>query len=241
MNLYILVEGKSEKYIYPAWLKLLLPNLVQVDSPFEVEDNNYYLFSSFGIPSVISDIPKAIEDMNQIGKFDFLIVVLDADELTVEERKQEVWQKVREEGLHVGDSRIIIVVQNRCIETWCLGNRKVYSRQPTTHEFIECTRFYNVNDQDPELMERDTNICNATSIAQYHEYYLRKMLRERNIKYRKGKGTKAVQEPHYLNELIARISSTNHLSSFRSFIEVIERLKILMETTTQIAISEEVN
>ena len=64
MNLYFLVEGQStEADVYPAWLSYLIPKLKRVDSFDEVEYNNYYLFSSFGIPSIEKDIINAIEDI----------------------------------------------------------------------------------------------------------------------------------------------------------------------------------
>ncbi|MGG0887754.1 MULTISPECIES: hypothetical protein [Brevibacillus] len=239
MNLYILVEGKSEKYIYSAWLKHLLPDLIQVDSPYLVDINNYYLFSCCGIPSIITDVPKAIEDMNEIGKFDYLLVALDADELTIDERRQEVIEEIRKQNSSFDESKLIIIVQNRCIETWCLGNRKVFSRQPQTQEFLECNSFYRVNSDDPELMGRDSRVSRTTTIAQYHEYYLRKMLSERNINYSKGKRSQAVQETHYLNELMLRISETDHLASFKYFIEIVNGLKQLLVPQSQIAVAEE--
>jgi len=46
MNVYSLVEGKTEKKVYPRWLSHLLPGLKQVQRYDEVEHHNYYLFSS---------------------------------------------------------------------------------------------------------------------------------------------------------------------------------------------------
>jgi hypothetical protein len=57
MNVYFLVKGrKTEADVYPAWLSHLIPELRRVDNFDEAEFNNYYLFSSFGIPYIENDI-----------------------------------------------------------------------------------------------------------------------------------------------------------------------------------------
>lgn len=228
MNLYILVEGKSEKYIYPAWLEVLIPGLSRVEKYDEADEYNYYLFSSFGYPSILDDIISAIDEINEVNKYDYLMIVLDADDTSVEDRRTEVLQKISETTF--SHSRVLVVVQNHSIETWCLGNRKVYSRNPTTDEFISCTKFYCVKDNDPEYMGIDESIMQVTTTAQYHEYYLRKMLLERNASYSKGKRSKAVQDVEYLKQLIERIETTNHLDSFKEFILLTQNLKQQIET-----------
>ncbi len=60
MNIYLLVEGHTEADVYPAWIGHLLPELERVDNYDEVEQNNYYLFSSCGIPHIENDIINAI-------------------------------------------------------------------------------------------------------------------------------------------------------------------------------------
>ncbi|PWV99310.1 hypothetical protein DFQ01_11526 [Paenibacillus cellulosilyticus] len=237
MNLYILVEGKSEKHIYPKWLSELLPQLVQVKHLDLITSNNYYLFSCDGYPSIIKDIPNAISDIKTRTNIDYLMIVLDSDDVAVEDRKSEVLSVVQNCGFD--PAKILIVVQNHCIETWCLGNQKVFSRNPQTSEFIECSRFYSILENDPELMGIDTNVSQVTTVAQYHEYYLSKMLLERNASYTKGKGSKAVQNPQFLFQMIERIDSTDHLSSFREFIGIIRYLESGMEAEGEAASTSE--
>jgi len=43
MNLYILVEGRTEEVIYQQWLTYLLPHFRRVDNPSDVAVNNYYI------------------------------------------------------------------------------------------------------------------------------------------------------------------------------------------------------
>lgn len=53
MNLYVIVEGKStEPQVYSAWLQILAPHLTKIDDAWDVDENDYYLFSSNGIPSI---------------------------------------------------------------------------------------------------------------------------------------------------------------------------------------------
>ncbi|OCT14255.1 hypothetical protein A8709_25845 [Paenibacillus pectinilyticus] len=236
MNLYILVEGKSEKYIYPAWLKQLLPDLIQVNNHNEVENQNYYLFSCQGYPSILDDIGNAIDDIKLSNKYDYLMVILDADDVAVDDRRAEVLNEVKKHNFDL--SKILVVVQNHCIETWCLGNQRVYSRNPTTIEFINCADFYCVRENDPEFMGLDGNVTQISTTATYHEYYLSKMLLERNTSYSKGKRSKAVQDPGYLSQMLQRIDSTTHLNSFREFISIIGGLSQEIRTRKMTAASE---
>ncbi|MCL9662081.1 hypothetical protein L2089_15410 [Paenibacillus hunanensis] len=222
MNLYVLVEGSTEKHVYPSWLSYLLPKYSKIDDPFELDDNNYYIFGAEGYPGILDDIPNAIEDITEAGNFDYLLIVVDADEVTVAERREEIVTKIQETTFDL--NKVIIVVQNHCIETWCLGNRKVYSRNPNTANFIECKDHYCVKENDPELMPLDTQNNDFTTRAQYHEYYLKNMLAERNIKYSKGKRSKAIQDRTYFEEMLLRVQQTEHLNSFREFIYAIRNL-----------------
>jgi|GEM_PF-3358452 len=64
MNIYFLFEGKStETKVYPKYLSYLIPELKKVDNYQEVIENNYYIFSSSGYPSIYDDIEYAIEDI----------------------------------------------------------------------------------------------------------------------------------------------------------------------------------
>ncbi len=69
MNIYFLVEGQSsEADVYPAWLSYLIPELTRVTYFNEVDHNNYYLFSSNGIPYIEKDIVNAAMDINDFGR-----------------------------------------------------------------------------------------------------------------------------------------------------------------------------
>ncbi len=216
MNLYFLVEGRrSESKVYPKWLEYFLPELKRVDNYDEVEDNNYYLISGGGYPSIYHHLKNAMEEINSIPKYDYLILCLDADEATVEERSREVNNFIKKERLELLDTRFKIIVQNRCIETWFLGNRIVYPRQPDGQTFIGYSKFYNVSIDDPESMGV---YMTFKSVSLFHYSYLKEMLAERNIKYTKNM-PRAVTEPPYIEQLVARVGDTPHLKSLKDFFD----------------------
>ncbi len=184
MNLYFLVEGKTESKLYPKWLKHLIPELSRIYAPGDADKNNDFLISGGGFPHLLyRRLPDSIDDVNGSANYDYLVLCLDADEQSVTERLEEVNQFVHNEGLTLNNCELKIIVQNRCIETWLLGNRIVYPRQPVTPEFIEYAKFYNVSINDPELMGIAPNF---DTHAQFHLDYLKAMLLERNIRYTKN-------------------------------------------------------
>jgi hypothetical protein len=208
------VEGKrTEKKVYPQWLSCLLPWLRQVSHFDEVDNHNYYLFSSNGYPSILDDIENAIKDINECGSYSHLVICLDADEFTVQERTEEIRQLFETRSLDL-DVELKVVVQNRCFETWFLGNRKVYSRNPQDEIFKRYCSFYDVSVDDPELM---TNYPGFNRTAQFHEDYLKRMLGEKGIRYTK-RNPGSVGEPHYINALKKRIKDKPcHLASLNYF------------------------
>lgn len=228
MNLYFLVEGLTELYIYPMWLEQLFPKLTQIKNACDVDKDNYFIFSGGGIPSILNEIGPAVDEMNEYKKFNYLIIVLDADELSINERKKEVLDVFEEEGINFDLSKVIVIVQNRCMETWFLGNSKFFPTNTETDEFLICKNFYDVSINDPEKMLMDNKVNGVTTIAQYHSYYLKKMFLERKQFYHKGSSNRdynIVGKGYYLNELLKRASESNQLESFKYFIERISSIK----------------
>ncbi len=213
MNIYFVVEGtSSERKVYPKWLSYLVPKLKRVNNFDIVEHNNYYLFDSGGYPAILDDTEDAITNVNNTGKYDYLVVCLDADESSVEDRIKEV----EDISINLTKEELIIIVQNRCVETWFLGNREIYTRQPANHSFIKYNKFYNVSENDPELMRKSSNF--KGSIAAFHEEYLKEMLREKHLKYSK-RNPKTVCEPLYIERLQSRVEETKHLRTLKKFFD----------------------
>ena len=224
MNIYFLVEGRrTEKKVYPKWLGHILPELEEINDAFSVDENQFYVFNGNGYPSILDNhLKNAVDDVNAIDKFQYLVMCIDADEVEVDSRIQEVENFIESEQISLNENtEFILIIQNRCIETWCLGNRRVYKRNPTEETLREYVEFYNVSIDDPELMGK---IGEFETHAQFHASYLKEMLYERNIRYTK-KNPYGVTSAAYLNELIERHNDTNHIKTFRSFINFCNKLR----------------
>jgi len=115
--------------------------------------NNYFLFNGNGFPALLHNhLKKSIEEINELKKFNYLVIVLDVDETTVEFRINEVNNFIKENQLQLIDCELLIIPQDKCIETWFLGNKTIYKPNPQNLELRDYVRFYNVKDNDPELM-----------------------------------------------------------------------------------------
>lgn len=124
MNLYIIVEGKAtEPIVYTAWLKILAPQMTMIENAWEVAENNYYLFSSQGIPSIYKHTANAVADINSInagnnGKYDYLLVCLDTEEETREYIEQQIFKAIKENGENLRDTRLLRLTHRiKCCST----------------------------------------------------------------------------------------------------------------------------
>ncbi len=227
MNLYFLVEGRrTEMKLYPRWLRYLLPHYSRVAVPQDVTSNSYYLISGAGYPHLLDEeLPNAIQNIIDVGRFEYLILCVDADDVTVEERTQEV-----EEHLHackppLPDSTTFkLIVQNRCIETWLLGNRTIVQRHPDSRELRDYIEFHDVRSVDPEQMPPfegfDTH-------ASFHLSYLQEIFQARGLQYGKYNPGHAGDKP-YLNEIIKRTEDRpDDLQSFQAFLKLIRTIASL--------------
>ena len=217
MNLYFLVEGmQSERKIYPAWFSHLLPELTRVQSYDEVNEKNYYLISGEGYPSLYDFIPPSIEEINLSGKYNYFVLCLDAEENTVAERHAEIYDFFNQEKLALKNAELILIVQNRCLESWLLGNRKIYSRNPQNKPLLDYTKYYDISVNCPENMGKYQNF---NTHAQFHGAYLRSLFEAKNITYSK-KRPGDVLKPFYLEQLLARIQfQPEQLTTLRQFID----------------------
>lgn len=225
MNIYFLVEGKrTEMKVYPKWLSILIPKLSRVQWHHQAEYNNYCIFTGDGFPSLLDNhLRNSVEDVNESGNFDYLVICLDSDDNTVDEKKEQVLEFIQDEDIVLNpDTKLIIIVQNKCFETWFLGNKKIFKNNPTSYYLVDCVRFYNVKNEDPELMEKPENFEQTTAI--FHSSYLQEILLERKIQYSK-KNPREVIEKYFLEELIKRSSKTKHLQSFQYFIDFCNEIK----------------
>ncbi len=225
MNIYFLVEGKrTEMKVYPKWLNFLIPELQRVKSHTLVEDNNYYIFSGNGFPSLLDNhLRNCIEDTNAVAKYDYFVICLDSDEQSIESCKHEITSFMQKEGIILNSkTQLEIIVQNKCIETWFLANQKIFKKNPKSEFLQDCVSHYNVKEKDPELMEKLPQFEETTSI--FHASYLQELLAERNIRYSKNNPQEVVEE-YYLKNLILRNQKTSHINSFKYFINFCQKLR----------------
>lgn len=224
MNIYFLVEGNStEKKLYPKWLSYLIPDLVRVDYHDQVENNNYYLISGKGYPRILYDgLTNAVDKIMEVPKYDYLVICIDADEESAEARSEYVREFIQNQQINLGKTKIEIVVQNRCIETWLLGNRKIFdSRQPLSFPLIDYVNYYDISQHDPEAMGQ----YNKKNHAEFHYEYLREIFRSKNTIYSK-KNPNDAQKQYYFEELQRRVKDQPaDLRSFQFFLEFCEKIR----------------
>ncbi len=224
MNIYFLVEGKTESKIYPKWLSFLAPKLNKVDYFDKVVADNYFVFSSNGMPALINThLHNAVEDINKHQKYDYLVLCLDADNKSTTDARKEVFDFMNDNSIILRDkTKLEIIVQNKCIETWLLGNPKIFKKNPNNDFLKKCVTFYNVKEDNPELMGKLLDY--ESSISIFHTHYLRELLAEKNIRYSKANPQGVIEKP-FLDALIKRNKDTNHLASFKYFIDFCQKIK----------------
>lgn len=226
MNFYIVVEGdKTEMSVYPAWLSILAPNYSRVENAWDVCDNNYYIFSAGGIPSIYNHVKNAVEDINSINskggaKYDYLLVCLDTEEETREYILQQIELELQKSGVALQNAELVVFEQKVCMETWFLGNRNVFKENPQNAKYLDYIKYYNVGKNNPEEMGNiNENMFSTKAI--FHFQYLKRMLEERNMTYSK-RNTKDVQQQVYLQQLIKRFEETGHIETFGSWYEFVK-------------------
>jgi hypothetical protein len=225
MNIYFLVEGKrTEMKVYPQWLSHLVPELKRVQIFNAATKNNYFIFSGNGFPSLLDNhLRNCVIDINNAGNYDYFVICLDADEQNIADCKQEIFDFMEQEKIMLNSkTKFEIIVQNKCLETWFLANPKIFKKNPSNDFLRECIVFYNVKQNDPELMTKLSDFEGSTSV--FHSVYLQELLAEKNVIYSK-KNPQSVTEKYFLTQLIERNQKTNHIQSFQYFIDFCQKIK----------------
>jgi len=213
MNIYVVVEGDTEKEVYSSWISQINRDLKYVDDISEIIDNNYAILSGGGYPQYFEIIDNAISDVNNHGAIDRFVISVDSEEMSRIDKYQEV-------DLHIYDrpciANIYIVVQHFCLEAWALGNRSIFRKKPTNKELLEYMEFFNVKNEDPELLPK----YNCRTRSQFAFKYLHKAVNDINssMTYSK-KNPKALKQPDYVYQLTKRLGGTGHISSFQVFLD----------------------
>lgn len=220
MNYYFLLEDeKSFIKVLPQWLKIMKFPCERVVDISKVKGNHYVMQSGQGVTQLVTKaLFDTIETINVSGKaMDALVVILDAENMEVEERKHQVWQKIHSEYPDLS-FQIKVFVCNRCFESWLLGKKDLLSSESVLQDsdFYDYYNHYNVSENDPERMLVPIGV--NESIGRYHFHYLHELFRYKGIRYSKKK-PQYVASADYYQGIIDRAMQTNHLTSFREFYE----------------------
>ncbi len=221
MNLYFLVEGQTEARVYPHWLQRLAPYYTQVRHARMARRNNFFVFNARGYPSIIKKhLPLAIDEVNDLGNYHYLVLCFDADEESIARRKHFLFDFLDQENKRLERARLVPVVQNCCIETWFLGNRKLHSPRPRDPLLAQYLAYYDVHERDPERMGR---IDGASTRQYFHQDYFKLLAREQGFHYRKGNPS-LVEQGDFIRALLARHRETGQMESFGQFVAFCDSL-----------------
>jgi hypothetical protein len=219
MNIFILVEGRTEKKIYPKWLAQLVPHLSKVDRPALVNRNNYCIISSDGYYSLFNYLEEIIDEINDIGTFDYFVIVVDTDDKRVDEREFEIRDFIIKKGIKFSQSTdFVIILQRCCFETWLLGNRQIFKENAQDDVLKSWIKHFNVSINDPEMMTLPLDY--AGSIGNFHKIYAEKM----QIEYYKNRDAESITDLNHLTAIIERFEQTGHLATFGNFLNFCKKI-----------------
>jgi hypothetical protein len=216
VNIYVVVEGEAtEREVYRCWIPYANPTLVYVDHIGQVTGNNFLIIAGFGYPQYFDVVDAAIADVNENRQFDRLVIAVDSEEISLEERYTEIYDHVSGMPCRV---EIRIVIQHFCLETWALGNRSIMSPSSQGLRLRQYKRFFDVSRSDPELMPGYP--AEELNRSQFALRYLVCALQERyrNLTYIKSR-PKALLNPKYFEKVRRRLMTTGHIHSFQAFLD----------------------
>jgi hypothetical protein len=226
MNIYLVVEGeKTETLVYDKWIGYTNDSLRVVRSISDVSVNNVYMIVGNGWPCYLDRIKAAVEDVCNktdaygLQLFSRLVVAVDTETVTVEEKTAEITETVVEalNGSHMAFD-LHVVAQHFCIEVWFLGNKDLLRRSEKrlSRNDIE---HYDVSLRDPELLNVPSNSRSLTN-AKYAKMYLKNLVRDKYplLTYHSN-NPGPVLDGRYYRFVVSRLNDTGHIQSFRAFIK----------------------
>ena len=149
--------------------------------------------------------------------------LLDSDEVGGDSKVKEVTEFVTENEVSFGDCEFMVVPQVVCMETWFLGNRRIFPRNPRSQECAQLIKHYNVIINDPETMEKPHGFDGT--VSDFHYKYLKLVFLDRNIRYSKSHPTE-VTESYYISELELRIrNDVDAMKSMRHLIHLFQTVR----------------
>jgi hypothetical protein len=215
VRLYVVVEGETEQRVLPIWLQCINPTISRVSSVALLDENTFYLISGGGYPNYLRVVANAAEDVRSRGVADRLVIIGDAEEKTVSERRMELELAVGELPPGI---QLRVVVQNRCFESWALGNRRVCTKNTQNPLLRQFRAYHDVLHEDPELM--GTIDSEKWNRAQFAYKYLALLLQEKQAVYTKS-NPRYLASAKYFDALQRRVQETSHIATFADFIAAV--------------------
>jgi hypothetical protein len=214
MNIYLITEGKTEAVIYECWVPFLNNSIVPVFNINDVVENNMLIVSAKGYPDYFQIISDAIDDINATNLFDRLVIVIDSEEMTKEEKFQEIINFTNQFSC---SCEIKIIVQHFCVETWALANRKIIRKNTKSSRLRAFKKIHNVLILDPELLPANKDL--ELSRAKFAELYLKVALNDRykQLTYTKSRPIPLLNQSYY-EQVKNRFEQTSHIPSFEDFL-----------------------
>ncbi len=216
MNIYVVVEGlTTEKQVYQSWIPYVNPELKVINHVSEFSVNKFLVVAGGGYPNYNQIIKNAIEDINTLQNIDRLVIAVDSEEMTYEEKYHEIFNLVSNEPCQ---AQIRIIIQHFCFEAWALGNRKIMGRNVQDRKLLGYKRFYDVLSRDPELLP--SYPLEELTRARFAVKYLNLAFHEKyhQLAYSKSR-PKALLNENYFLQLKRRLIETQHIKSFNAFLD----------------------
>jgi hypothetical protein len=215
VNIYVVVEGKvGERIVYKNWIPFVNQSLSYIENFQDYNENNFKIYSGGGYPAFFETIRAGIEESNMNPRIDRLVVAIDSEDLSYQEKYDEVSDFINEVGCN---KDFKIIVQHFCLETWAIGNRKLSSKNITVHKLKDYKKFYCVYNNDPEGLPSYPK--EELNRSQFCAKYLKKLLQNKydHLTYTKG-NPKILLNESFFNQVVKRLNQTSHIQSFSHFL-----------------------
>ena len=217
MNIYLVVEGERATIkLYKSWILFVNKNLRPIQYVQEFDHDSYYVLAGYGQPGYWARVDHAIEDVNKIKEIDRLVICVDSEEKSYEEKLAEAKEHVERIKCR-GEVRYII--QHFCQETWLIGNIHMFRKKPQDKELLKYLALFDVRTNDPELLTGNKeNFWNRSQFA-YH--YFRAGIRDTcgNREFYNSHDPGIAAKEGFFYQVRKRHLDKQHISSFRTFLE----------------------
>jgi hypothetical protein len=217
MNIYVIVEGqRAAKRIYKIWIPLVNRELKFVDYVKDINYNNFFILAGHGQPGIKSRIESAINDVNNNSLIDRLVISMDSENATYQDKYDEIHESV---GKYECRVEIRYIIQHFCMETWLMGNKDMFRKKPQDITLNNFMKLYNIRQKDPEMLPCYPK--NSWNRAQFAFYFLQAGIRDKHtygLSYTK-KNPGITATPGYFLQVNERYMKSHHISSFSDFIE----------------------